>query len=146
MSLLAKLRATNNADIRRVLGMPSQEADRCVNADDPATACDAWLVNNAAETRDAEGASMNGSEDLQHSESAAENDTQRPGLRQPGCDVVRELYGELAGSMGFDAAVVSEKIKATFADFSKSQIRNAGKPAHYNRIKADLCQALLGVE
>ena len=85
MSLLAKLRATNNADIRRVLGMPSH-------------------------------------------------------------DVVRELYGELAGSMGFDAAVVSEKIKATFADFSKSQIRNAGKPAHYNRIKADLCQALLGVE
>lgn len=67
-------------------------------------------------------------------------------LRQPGCDVVRELYGELAGSMGFDAAVVSEKIKATFADFSKSQIRNAGKPAHYNRIKANLCQALLGGE
>lgn len=32
MSMLAKLRATNNADIRRVLGMPSKEADRCVSA------------------------------------------------------------------------------------------------------------------
>ena len=28
--MLGKLRATNNADIRRVLGMPSKEADRCV--------------------------------------------------------------------------------------------------------------------
>ena len=67
-------------------------------------------------------------------------------LRQPGCDVVCKLYGEIAGSMGFDAAVVSEKIKATFADFSKSQIRNAGQPAHYNSIKEDLLRSLLGVE
>ena len=57
--MLGKLRATNNADIRRVLGMPSKEADRCVKADDPGAECDAWLVSNTTETRDtAEAASM----------------------------------------------------------------------------------------
>jgi len=75
--MLAKLQATNIEQVRQVLGMPSKEADRCVNADDPAAACNAWLADDAAETRDAEGASMNGSEGLQHS--AAEDDMTSPG-------------------------------------------------------------------
>lgn len=57
--MIAKLRATNNAEVRQVLGMPDQEADDCLKAANPAAARDAWLVSNAAETRDtAEAASM----------------------------------------------------------------------------------------
>ena len=57
--MLAKLRATNIHEVRQVAGMPSKEADRCVKADNPDAAVDAWRVSNAAETRDtAEAASM----------------------------------------------------------------------------------------
>ena len=50
--MLAKLRATNIHVVRQVANMPSKEADRCVKADNPGAAVDAWRVSNAAETRD----------------------------------------------------------------------------------------------
>ena len=103
--MLAKLRATNMDDVRQVLGMPSKEADRCVNADDPGAECDAWLARNAAETRDTEGASMNGSEGLHHS--AAENDTsdtdedEAPAAEQ---EEAAESGGDDMQSLDLDAA------------------------------------------
>ena len=46
--MLAKLRATNIHVVRQVANMPSKEADRCVKADNPDAAVDAWRVSNAA--------------------------------------------------------------------------------------------------
>ena len=51
--MLAKLRATNIDQVRQVAHMPTKEADRCVKADNPRAAVDAWLARDAAETHDA---------------------------------------------------------------------------------------------
>ena len=51
--MLARLRATDIDEVRRVANMPPEEADRCVKAVNSGAAVDAWLVSNAAETCDA---------------------------------------------------------------------------------------------